>query len=319
MMKKKLSIVVPCYCEEDALPSFYNEMKKIYPAILKEYDFEILFVDDGSTDDTLKILRELVSEDEHISYLSLSRNFGKESAMYAGLCNVNGDYIGVMDVDLQDPPSLIPQMLVKINEEGYDCVATRRVDRKGEPFIRSFFAKMFYKMINKISDAEIMDGARDFRIMKRNVVDAILSMGEYNRFSKGIFGWVGFKTYWITYENTKRVAGQSKWNFWGLFRYAFDGIVNFSQIPLSIASGFGLVMTIISMMALIFIVVRKLLFGDPVAGWASTICVIIIIGGLQLFCLGIIGHYIAKLYLESKKRPHFIVAETNKEDAKIIL
>lgn len=238
--------------------------------------------------------------------------------MYAGFCNAQGDYVAVMDADLQDPPALLPKMLELLQTGEYDSVATRRVSRAGEPPVRSWFARRFYQLINKISDADIVDGARDFRLMRRSMVDAILSMSEYNRFSKGIFGWVGFRTYWLPFENVERVAGQTKWNFWGLFKYAIDGIIDFSQAPLSVASWFGIGMTFCSILAILFIVVRRLLFGDPVAGWASTICVIILIGGLQLFCLGIIGQYIAKIYLETKHRPHFIVAESNRKDAALI-
>ena len=235
--------------------------------------------------------------------------------MYAGFCNIHGDYAAVMDADLQDPPSLLPQMLDILKSGAYDSVATRRADRSGEPPIRSWFARKFYQIINKISDADIVDGARDFRMMKREMVDVIISMSEYNRFSKGIFGWVGFRTYWLSYENVERVAGETKWNFWKLFRYAMDGIVNFSQAPLSIASWFGIGMTFCSFLLLLGIIIRKMLFGDPVAGWASTICTIIFIGGMQMFCLGIMGQYIAKIYLETKGRPHFIISETNCEDA----
>ena len=238
--------------------------------------------------------------------------------MYAGFCNARGDYIAVMDADLQDPPSLLPEMLKILMSGEYDSVATRRADREGEPPVRSWFARRFYSLINRISDADIVDGARDFRLMTRDMKDAILSMGEYNRFSKGIFGWVGFRTFWMPYKNTERVAGQTKWSFWGLMKYAIDGILSFSQAPLDIASWFGILMTGFSFLMLIFIVVRRLIFGDPVAGWASTICVIIFIGGLQLFCLGIIGQYLAKTYMEVKNRPHYIISDTNAEDAERI-
>ena len=234
--------------------------------------------------------------------------------MYAGFCNARGDYVAVMDADLQDPPSLLPEMLEKLESGEYDSVATRRVSRDGEPPIRSFFARKFYQLINKISDADIVDGARDFRLMKRSMVDAIVSMSEYNRFSKGIFGWIGFKTLWLPYKNIERVAGETKWNFWKLFKYAISGIINFSQAPLTIASWFGTSMTGVSFLALIVIVLRKLIFDDPVDGWASIICVIIFIGGLQLFCLGIMGQYIAKTYMEVKHRPHYIISESNKKD-----
>lgn len=238
--------------------------------------------------------------------------------MYAGFCNAHGDYIAVMDADMQDPPSLLPQMLNILESGEYDSVATRRENRIGEPPIRSAFAKMFYKIINKISDADVVDGARDFRLMTREMVDSIVRMSEYNRFSKGIFGWIGFRTYWLPYKNVERVAGETKWSFWKLFKYSIDGIINFSSMPLSIASWTGLLLTLVSFLFVIFIVIRKLMFGDPVAGWASTICAIIFIGGMQLFCLGIIGQYIGKMYLETKNRPHYIVSDTNGEDIKKI-
>lgn len=309
-----ITLIVPCYNEQESLPIFYQEVTAVVQRMESEY--ELLFVDDGSKDQTLMILRELAAQDSHVKYFSFSRNFGKEAAMYAGFCNVSGDYIAVMDADMQDPPSLLPQMM-KILESGeYDSVATRRADRTGEPPIRSWFAKRFYHMINKISDADIVDGARDFRLMRREMVDTIVSMGEYNRFSKGIFGWIGFRTYWLPYENIERAAGQTKWNFWMLFKYAIDGIINFSQAPLSIASWFGIAMTLLSFFFLFVIVIRRAVFGDPVAGWASTVCVIVFIGGIQLFCLGIMGQYIAKTYLETKNRPHFIISETNGKDVK---
>ena len=283
-----------------------------------ECSHEILFVNDGSKDHTLEIIKELAAGDESVKYLSFSRNFGKEAAMYAGFCNACGDYVAVMDADMQDPPSLLPEM-VKILETGeYDSVATCRSNRAGEPRIRSFFAKRFYEIINCISEADIVEGARDFRLMKRKMVDAIISMSEYNRFSKGIFGWLGFQTFWLSYDNVERVAGETKWSFWKLFKYAVDGITNFSQAPLSIASWGGVLMTFLSFIMLLVIVIRRLIFGDPVAGWASTICIIIFIGGFQLFCLGIMGQYIAKIYLETKHRPHYIVSETNVNGAEII-
>lgn len=306
-----ISIIVPCYNEEASIPLFYKEATRVLQSLGRPY--EIVFVNDGSSDKTLETVRQFSQQDPHISYLSFSRNFGKESALLAGLCNVDGDYVAVMDADLQDPPSLLPQMLSILETEDYDCVATRRATRKGEPPVRSWFAHQFYKIINKISDADIMDGARDFRLMRRNMVEAILSMNEYNRFSKGIFGWVGFKTFWLSYENVERVAGETKWSFWKLFRYAIDGIINFSRTPLSMASWFGICMTLVSFLCLIFVVVRRLIFGDPVSGWASTICTLLFVSGLQLFCLGIIGQYIAKIYAETKHRPHFIISESNKD------
>lgn len=311
-----ISIIVPCYNEQEALPIFFTEVTKVLQEMKHEY--ELIFVNDGSRDSTLHILRELGTQDPHVRYLSFSRNFGKEAAMYAGFCHAQGDFVAVMDADMQDPPALLPEMMAILESGEYDSVATRRVSRKGEPPIRSWFARQFYQLINRISDADIVDGARDFRLMKRDMVEAIVSMSEYNRFSKGIFGWIGFKTYWMEYENVERVAGETKWNFWKLFKYAIDGIINFSQVPLSIASWFGLGMTAVAFLMTAFVFVRKLLFGDPVAGWASMVCIIVFIGGIQLFCLGIMGQYIAKIYMEAKKRPHYILAETNIEDAKRI-
>lgn len=307
--QKKISLIVPCFNEEEALPFFYDEVIKVMNKIGWEY--EVLFVNDGSKDNTLSILQNFANVNNHIKYISFSRNFGKEAAMYAGFCNATGDYVAVMDADMQDPPSLLPEM-IKILESGeYDSIATRRVSRIGEPPIRSFFAKRFYEIINKISDADIVDGARDFRLMKKSMVDAIVSMSENNRFSKGIFGWIGFNTYWLPYENIERVAGETKWSFWKLFKYAIDGIINFSEMPLSIASWFGISMTGISFLFMIFIIIRRIIFGDPVAGWASTICIIIFIGGIQLFSMGIMGQYIAKNYTETKRRPHYIIKDTN--------
>lgn len=304
-----LTCIIPCFNEEEALPIFYNEISKVLANM--DCSFELLFIDDGSTDQSLAYIKNLTQLDKHVIYLSFSRNFGKEAAMYAGLCHAHGDYVAIMDADMQDPPSLLPQMMKILQCQPYDSVATRRRNRDGEPVIRSWFAHQFYKIINKISDVNIMDGARDFRLMKRYMVDAIISIGEYNRFSKGIFGWVGFRTYWLSYENTERIAGATKWNFWNLFKYAVDGILNYSQVPLNISSWFGVFMTFFAAIMMIFIVIRKLLFGDPVNGWASLICVIILIGGIQLFCIGIMGQYIAKIYMETKKRPHYILAEHN--------
>ena len=311
-----ISIIVPCYNEQEALPLFHKEVSRVLQEMGEPY--ELILVNDGSRDNTLTVMRTLAQSDEHVVYLSFSRNFGKESAMYAGFCNARGDYVAVMDADLQDPPALLPEMFALLQSGEYDSVATRRETRAGEPPIRSWFARRFYKLINRISDADIVDGARDFRLMRRSMVDAILSMSEYNRFSKGIFGWVGFRTYWLPYENVERVAGQTKWNFWGLCKYAIDGIIDFSQAPLSMASWCGIGMTACSIFALLFIIIRRLIWGDPVAGWASTICTILLIGGLQLFFLGIIGQYIAKIYLETKHRPHFIVSESNRSDASMI-
>lgn len=302
--------IVPCFNEEEAIPFYYEEMLKVMPQI-PELEFELLFVDDGSSDGTLKVLKELAQKDKRVKYISFSRNFGKEAALYAGLQNVNGNYAVTMDVDLQDPPSLIPEMYKVIQEGEYDSVATRRVTRKGEPKIRSFFARKFYQIINKMSDADIVDGARDFRFMKRSMVDAILSMEEYNRFSKGIFGWVGYKTKWLEYENVERVSGETKWSFWKLFRYALEGIIAFSTTPLSIVSVIGVVICFLSFILLVVIIIRALLVGDPVAGWPSLVCIITSLGGVQLLCTGIVGLYLSKTYLEAKGRPIYIVKEKN--------
>jgi glycosyltransferase involved in cell wall biosynthesis len=272
-----------------------------------------LFINDGSKDRTLEIIKELAQQDARVKYISFSRNFGKEAGIYAGLENASGDYVVIMDADLQDPPTLLPQMYQAITQEGYDCIGSRRVTRKGEPPIRSFFARMFYKIINKMSDAEIVDGARDFQMMNRTVVDAILSMGEYNRFSKGIFGWIGFRKKWLEYENIERVAGETKWSFWKLFLYALEGIIAFSTTPLVIASVFGLLCCFLAFIMIIVIIVRTLIFGDPTAGWPSLVCIILMIGGLQFFCMGVIGQYLSKLYLEAKDRPKFIVMETEED------
>lgn len=315
--KEKISIVVPCYNEEEAIPYFYKELTSVFEK-LKSFDYELIMVDDGSNDKTLKVIKKYAEKDNKIKYYSFSRNFGKEAAMYAGFCNASGDFVAVMDADMQDPPSLLPKMIEILKSGEYDSVATRRINRNGEPPIRSWFSKKFYKIINRISDADIVDGARDFRLMKKSMVKAIVAMQENNRFSKGIFGWIGFKTYWLPFENVERVAGETKWNFWKLFKYALDGIVNFSEVPLSIASGFGIIMTFLSFAFMIFIIIRRIFFGDPVAGWASTICVIIFIGGVQLFSIGIMGQYVAKNYTESKKRPHYIISETNQEKTDLI-
>lgn len=307
----KVSLIIPCYNEEKVILFLYDKLKEVADGLPK-YEFEFLYVDDGSTDGTLSVIKELATRDNRVLYLSFSRNFGKEAAMYAGFCNVEGDYVAVMDADMQDPPALLPKMLSYL-EQGYDSVAARRVSRNGEPRIRSCLSRLFYRVINKISDTNMLDGVRDFRLMKREMVEAVKALGEYNRFSKGIFDWIGFKTYWLPYDNVERVAGESKWNVWGLFNYSLNGIVNFSQAPLTIASWFGLCFTVLSFVMILIIIIRKLIFGDPVAGWASLVCVVIFIGGVQLLCLGIMGQYIAKTYLEVKKRPHYIIAETNCE------
>ena len=307
-----VSLVVPCYNEEKALPFFYKEIYKI-AAQMQGFQFELIFVDDGSKDRTLEICKELKLLDERVHYLSFSRNFGKEAALYAGLKAATGNYIAVMDADLQDPPELLKDMLsILQNDNQIDCVATRRTTRKGEPPIRSFFAKNFYKLINKISKAEIMDGARDFRMMTRQVVDAVFSMGEYNRFSKGIFGWIGFRTKWLDYVNVERVAGETKWSFWKLFLYAIDGIIAFSTMPLVIASLSGILFCITAILMAVYFAVKTVLYGDPVAGFPTLICLILLIGGVQLFCIGILGQYLSKTYLEAKKRPIYIVKETDR-------
>lgn len=305
-----ISVIVPCFNEEEALPYFYKEINKA-SKIMSYVDFEFIFVNDGSEDKTLSVIKQLSENDSRVKYISFSRNFGKEAAIFAGFQNSTGDYVVLMDADLQDPPRLLPEMYKAIVEEGYDSVATRRVTRKGEPPIRSFFARMFYKIINKISDADIVDGARDYRLMKRSMINAIISMSEYNRFSKGIFGWIGFDTKWIEFENVERVAGETKWSFWKLFKYSLEGITAFSVGPLQIASIFGTFFSFTAFIMIFVIVLRTLIFGDPVSGWPSTICVIMLIGGIQLLCIGILGQYLAKTYLETKHRPVYITKETN--------
>lgn len=309
-MSKLCSCIVPCFNEEEVIPLYYEEMQKVRKQEEGKIDFEIIFIDDGSKDKTLEVIKKLSEQDECIHYVSFSRNFGKEAAMYAGFEHANGEYVVTMDVDLQDPPHLIPEMIRSIEEEGYDSVATRRVTRKGEPPIRSFFARRFYGLINKISDADIVDGARDFRMMKRDMVNAILSMPEYNRFTKGIFGWVGFKAKWIEFENVERAAGETKWSFWKLFRYALEGIIAFSTVPLTIVSLIGVIVCIIAFLFLLFVVIRAAIFGDPVAGWPSLICVISFLSGIQLLGIGVVGMYLSKTYLETKKRPIYIKKES---------
>lgn len=314
-----ISIVVPCYNEEESLPLFLRELERVAEQMRQTDDltFEVVLIDDGSTDDTLATMkREAQRLPAHftVRWASFSRNFGKEAALYAGLSHATGELVATMDADMQDPPSLLPEMYRIITTEDVDNVATRRTTREGEPPIRSLFARMFYKLINKISKADIVDGARDFRLMKRPMVDAILSMREYNRFSKGIYGWVGFKTRWLPYVNVNRVAGETKWSFFSLLLYSIDGIVAFSTVPLSIASVVGTLLCIVAFFALIFIIVRALLFGDPVDGWPSLASIIIFIGGIQLLCLGIMGQYLAKTYLETKHRPLYIVRESNLDE-----
>lgn len=313
MDKKLLTIIVPCYNEEEAIPHFYKAIQEIEPK-LSQVDIEMLFIDDGSRDRTLEVCKELRVTDKRVRYVSFSRNFGKESGIYAGLKHSKGDYVVIMDVDLQDPPALLPEMLGYIESGEYQCVATRRVDRKGEPPIRSWFARKFYRIMNKISDADIVDGARDYQMMTRRVVNAILDMGEYNRFSKGIFGWVGFKRKWLEFENVERVAGETKWSFWKLFIYALDGIEAFSTAPLMLASILGTIMCIVAFVFILIIIVRTLVFGDPTSGWPSMVCIILLVSGVQMLCLGIQGQYMAKTYLETKNRPIYLVQEESDED-----
>lgn len=310
-MQKILSVIVPCYNEEESIPLFYQEMEKVNQQI--DYDFEYIFVNDGSKDRTLEVMRQFAQQDPNIHYLSFSRNFGKEAAIYAGLQRATGELVTLMDVDLQDPPELIPQMIEMLMSKDIDCVGTRRSDRKGEPPIRSFFAKKFYQLINKISDTEMVDGARDFRLMKRPMVDAILELTEYNRFSKGLFSWVGFKTEYLSFENRERIAGETTWSFWKLFNYSIDGIVNFSEAPLNIASFVGALSCFGAVVAMIFIIARAMLYGDPTTGWPSMVCIMLFIGGLQLLCLGIIGKYIGKIFMETKNRPVYILKETDED------
>ena len=308
---KKISIIIPCYNEEEMLPYFYKEItsvaKKMGEAGDNSVDFEFIFIDDGSTDNTLDIIKELRNKDERIRYISFSRNFGKEAAIYAGLKKSTGDYVALMDADLQDPPSLLIEMYHFVICEGYDSVATRRISRKGEAKIRSIFANLFYWIMKQISDSDIVNGARDFRLMSRHMVNAILELSEYNRFSKGIFGWIGFKTKWIDYQNTERMAGYTKWSFWNLFRYSLEGILAFSTKPLAISSFCGILFFFISIIMIFIIITRTLIWGDPVAGFPTLICAIFFLGGIQLFCIGILGQYLSKTYLETKKRPVYII------------
>ena len=308
---EKISLVVPCYNEEAVIKLFYAEIQKIEKNFT-DVEFEIIFINDGSRDKTLELMREL-SKNDDVRYVSFSRNFGKEAAMYAGLEASSGDYVAIMDADLQDPPALLKEMYEILESGEYDSVATRRVTRKGEPVIRSFFARLYYKIINKISKTEIVDGARDFRLMTRQMVNAVLEVKEYNRFSKGIFSWVGFRTKWLEYENIERAAGETKWSFWKLFLYSLDSIVAFSTVPLSIASVMGILFCFVAFLMIIFVIVRTLIYGDPTSGWPSMVCIMFFIGGVQLLCIGIIGQYLSKAYLEVKRRPIYIVAETEKD------
>ena len=306
---KLLSVIVPCYNEEENIRDFYDELFRNTSFFEeKEIEVEVIYVDDGSTDKTVQEIRKLHGEDARVHLLSFSRNFGKEAAIYAGLQKSRGDLVVMMDADLQDPPSLLPEMCGYI-EQGYDSVATRRVTRKGEPPVRSFFARMFYRLMNKISKTEIVDGARDYRLMTRQVVDAILAMTEYNRFTKGIFGWVGYETKWLEYENIERAKGETKWSFWKLLVYSIEGITAFSTVPLLLASVLGVLFCLLAFVMILFVIIRKLIFGDPVSGWASQVCIMLLIGGVQFFCTGILGQYLAKTYMEVKKRPIYLVKE----------
>lgn len=308
MSKKVLSIIVPCYNEQDTIHPYISQMTDI-EALLPELTFEYWFINDGSKDNTLNVLKEISKQSEQYNYLSFSRNFGKEAALYAGLEHARGNYITVMDVDLQDPPELLPKMVELLQQDEYDCIGTRRVTREGEPKIRSFFAKKFYKIINKISDIEIVDGARDYRLMSRQMVDAILELKEYNRFSKGIFSWVGFNTYYLEFENIERVDGETSWSFWDLLQYSIDGIISFSEFPLKLSTILGFISFVASIFALIFIVIRALIFGDPTSGWPSLVCIVLALGGLQLLCLGVVGQYLGKTFLETKQRPIYIIKD----------
>ena len=304
------SAIVPCYNEEENVADIYREITnndEFFKS--KGLELELIYVDDGSKDGTVREVKKLIESDKRVHLVSFSRNFGKEAGIFAGLEASKGDYVAIMDADLQDPPSLLPEMFKAVMEEGFDSAATRRVTRKGEPPIRSFFARLFYKLMNKFSNTELMDGARDYRLMTRQMVDAIISMKEYNRFSKGIFGWVGFNTKWLEYENVERTKGETKWSFWGLFKYSLEGIMAFSTAPLALASVMGIFFTFVAFVAIIFIIIRTLVFGDPTNGWPSMVCIIIFVSGIQLFCVGVVGQYISKVYLEVKDRPIYIVKE----------
>ena len=313
---KNVSIIVPCYNEEESVNIFYERIKEVIDSLSNSYSFEVIFVNDGSKDDTLTNIKTLAYRDPIIRYISFSRNFGKESALYAGLEKSTGDYVVVIDVDLQDPPELIGDMLDIVECEDYDIVATRRSTREGEPIIRSFFARMFYRLINRISDVQLVDGARDYRLMTRQVVDSILRLCEYNRFSKGLFNWVGFNTKWLEFENIQRTAGESSWSFWSLFNYSIEGIVAFTTVPLSISTLLGVIFSIISFIMIIVIVLRKILFSNPVEGWTSTVSIILLLGGIQLLSIGVLGKYLEKTYIETKNRPIYIIKESNLDDNK---
>lgn len=313
MKKKLLSVIVSCYNEEETVPLFYEEINKVSEK-MDYLDFEFIFVNDGSKDKTLDILKKLHKKDRRVKYYSFSRNFGKEAAMYAGLCSSNGDYVTLMDADLQDPPSMLEEMYNYIVKDGYDCVGTRRVTRKGEPPIRSFFARIFYKLINKMSKVPMVDGARDYRLMTRQMVNSIIDMKEYNRYSKGLFSFVGYNTKWLEYENVERVAGETKWSFWKLFIYAIDGICAFSTVPLVVSAVIGVAFCIISFIMILVIIIKTLAFGDPVSGWPSMVCIMFMVSGIQLLVMGIMGEYLAKTYLETKGRPIYIIKESSDDE-----
>ncbi len=314
MSRRLISIVVPCYNEEPTLPILYPELNKV-AAEMPDYDFEYVFINDGSKDKTHEMLKNMAAEDERVKYISFSRNFGKEAALLAGLKNAKGDLVATMDADMQDPPALLPKLVSYVESGEYDNAATRRITRKGEPVIRSFFARTFYKLMRHMTDIDIVDGARDYRVMSRPMVESVIALEEYNRFSKGIFAWVGYETKWVEFENVERSAGETKWSFWKLLRYSIEGIVSFSNTPIHLASYMGLGLTGVSALALVFVIVRALLFGDEVAGWPSLVCIITFMGGVQLFVMGIMGQYISKTYLEVKRRPHYIIKDTNCEDS----
>lgn len=305
---KSVSIVIPCYNEEETIRLFWNELESALHSTVG-YSYEFIFVDDGSKDNTLHILKELAEENSRVRYSSFSRNFGKESAMLAGLRMAVGDYIAIMDADLQDPPSLLPEMLKILSEQQYDCVGSCRVTRRGEPMLRSMFARLFYRLINLVSSTKLVDGARDFKMMKREVASALISMPEYHRFSKGLYEWIGFSTKWLPFENVQRVAGETKWSFWKLLLYSLEGIVAFSTAPLALSSFLGLFFVLIAFVAIVFICLRQLLWHASVSGWTSLVCVIVLFCGIQLFCLGILGLYLSKTYMETKRRPHYIIRE----------
>ena len=308
-----LSLIIPCYNEQDALRPFMAELTRVLPVLGDDVKAEVLMVNDGSSDNTLEVMRELEKSYECVRFLSFSRNFGKESAMLAGFAAAKGDYVAVMDADLQDPPALLPDMLRSVREEGYDCAGTRRITRKGEPPIRSLFARMFYRLMNVLSRTQLVDGARDYKLLSRKAVDALLAMPEYNRFSKGLYEWIGFRTKWFAYENVERVAGETKWSFWKLFKYSLEGIVAFTTFPLAVASILGMLFMLVSLIIIIALCVRQFVWQNSVDGWTSMVCIIVLLSGVQLFCVGIIGQYISKMYMEIKRRPHYIVAEKSED------